>query len=116
MGEFVIQTLKKGFKEELTKATKYYELLSTWNNLNLTDRQTQLLGYTAIRGTISSTSSKEEFSRLYGSSPATINNLISELRKIGLLVKVGGKWKVPDQINLDFSKDLFIGFKLINNA
>lgn len=114
MNDFVLQTLKRTFKEELEKAIKYYGILSVWNDLGLTRRKVQLLAYTAIRGTISSLSSKEDFSRLYRSSPATINNMISELNEIGLLVKVQGKYKVNPQINLDFSKDLILGFKLLN--
>lgn len=116
MNDFVIQTLKKDFREEIKKATMYYALLSVWSNLGLTERKIQLLAFTAIRGTISSPSSKEEFSRLYGSSSATINNIISELREMGLLIKSNGKYKVNDKINLDFSKDLLIGFKLLNSS
>lgn len=116
MNDFVIQTLKKEFKEALQKAITYYSLLSVWNNLKLTERKIQLIAYTAIRGTISSPSSKEEFSRLYKSSSATINNMISELKEIGILVKSGGKYKVNEKINLDFSKDLLIGFKLLNTS
>lgn len=114
MGDFTIQSLKKAFKDEMGRALKYYSLLSVWNNLGLTEREVQLLSYTAIRGTISSTSSKEEFSRLYGSSPATINNMISRLKKMGLIKKGEGKYKVADQINLDFSKDLALVLKLFS--
>lgn len=114
MSDFVVQTLRKEFKEALAKAITYYSLLSVWNNLKLTERKIQLLAYTALRGTISSPSSKGEFSRLYNSSSATINNMISELKEMGLLVKSNGKYKVNEQINLDFSKDMVIGFKLLN--
>lgn len=114
MGEFVIQFLRRTFKEEVVKAVKYYSLISVWNSLRLTEREIQLLAYTSIRGTISSLSSKEEFSRLYGSSPATINNMISKLRATGLLVKSQGKYKVNEQINLDFSKSVVLTFKLYN--
>lgn len=114
MGDFVIQVLKKTSKDEVEKAIRYYSLLSTWNNFKLTERKIQLLAYTAIRGTISSLSSKEDFSRLFNSSPATINNMISELKDIGLLVKSQGKYKVNEKINLDFSKNIILGFKLFN--
>jgi len=111
-----IQVLKREFKEPLEKAVRYYSMISIWNNLKLTEREVQLLSYTAIRGTISSLSSKEEFSRLFHSSPATINNIISRLSSIGLLTKSGGKYRVNEQINLDFSKNLVIGFKLFNKT
>lgn len=114
MGEFVIQFLTRVFKEEVQKAIKYYSLISVWNDLRLTEREIQLLAFTSIRGTISSLSSKEEFSRLYGSSPATINNMISKLRAIGLLIKSQGKYKVNQQIDLDFEKGVVLTFKLYN--
>jgi len=107
-----IQVLRKNFKEPLEKALRYYSILSAWNKLGLSTRQIQLLAYTAIRGTISSLSSKAEFSKLFSSSPATINNMISELSQSGLLVKVNGKYKVNKAIDLDFSKDLVVAFKL----
>lgn len=116
MGDFVIQVLKKTSKDEVEKAVKYYSLLSVWNNLKLTQREIQLLAYTAIRGTISSLSSKEDFSRSFGSSPATINNMISKLKDLSLLVKGSGKYKVNEKINLDFSKDIILGFKLFNQV
>ena len=110
-----IQVLRKDFKEPLERALRYYSMISVWNNLNLSQRQIQLLAHTAVRGTISSLSSKEEFCKLFGSSPATVNNMISELSSIGLLVKVQGKYKVNKAIDLDFSKDLILVFKLFGS-
>lgn len=113
MGDFTVQTLKK----EVTtyeKAQKYYGMLSVWNDLYLTQREVQLLAHTAIRGTISSSSSKQDFSTLYQSSPATVNNIISKLKGLGLLVKVEGKYKVNPKIDLDFHKNVALGFKMIN--
>lgn len=114
MNDFFVQTLKRNFRNDLERAEKYYALLSVWNNLKLTKREIQLLAFTATDGNISYTSSKEEFSRLYGSSPATVNNMISKLKGIGLLVKSVGKYKVTPIINLDFSREIVIGFKLLN--
>lgn len=114
MGEFTIQTLKKVVKDDMGRAIKYYSLLSVWNNLGLTKRNIQLLAYTAVRGTISSSSAKKEFSIKYNSSSATVNNMISDLSAAYLLVKDKGKYRVNPKIDLDFSQDLLIGFKLLN--
>lgn len=113
MGDFLVQTLKRNLKD-LEKAEKYYALLSVWNDLKLTKREVQLLAFTALDGNISYSSSKEDFSQFYGSSSATVNNMISELKKMGLLVKVQGKYKVNPQIQLDFSREIVLGFKLLN--
>lgn len=114
MGDFLVQTLKKKL-DDLEKAEKYYALLSIWNDLELTTREVQLLAYMALDGNISYWSSKEDFSKTYGSSPATVNNMISKLKKMGLLMKVQGKYKVNPLIQLDFSRDIVLGFKLIGN-
>jgi len=116
MGDFLVQTLKKEFEDPLEKAEKYYSLLSVWNNLYLTQREIELLAYTAVEGTISYGASKEKFSQLYNSSPATVNNMISKLKGMGLLVKNGGKYKVNPKIQLDFSREIVLGFKLIDHA
>lgn len=113
MGDFLVQTLKREL-EDLEKAEKYYALLSIWNDLELTKREIQLLAFMALEGNISYSYSKEDFSRLYNSSPATVNNMISKLKGTGLLVKVQGKYKVNPQIQLDFGRDIVLGFKLLS--
>lgn len=113
MGEFTIQTLKKDDMTRYEKAQMYYSLLSVWNFFSLTEREIQLLAYTAIRGTISSTSAKLEFTQLYRSSTATINNMVSKLKALKLLVKDGGKYKVNPAIDLDFTQNIVLGLKLL---
>lgn len=115
MSEFVVQKIIKTYKDEVEVGIKYYSLISELNNLNLTERELQLLSFTANRGTISSLSSKEEFSRRFSSSIATINNMISKLSRMKLLVKVNGKTRVNPKISIDFSKNvvmnIFISLK-----
>ncbi len=115
MSEFLLQTFKKEFSDPMERAVKYYSLLSVWNGLGLSEREVQLLAFTAIKGTISYRSSKQEFSRMFSSSVATVDNMVSKLHTVGLLVKVAGKYKVNEQINLDFERSIVLGFKLINS-
>ena len=97
-------------------AFRYYSILSSINGLNLTNRELQIIAFIADRGTISSAVNKREFSEKYNSSPATINNMVSKLKKIGVLVKSEGKVKVNPSILLDFDKNLTIVIKVENNG
>jgi hypothetical protein len=108
MDKVVVQRISKSYDNELNIGIRYYSIISELNNLNLTERETQLLAFTAQRGTISSLSAKSEFCRIFGSSLATINNMISKLTKVGLLVKINRKTKVNPKITPDFSKGLVL--------
>ena len=106
MSEMVIQRISKQYTDDISIGIKYYSLISELNNLELTERELQLLAFTANRGTISSLSAKQEFSRRFSSSIATINNIISKLTRMGLLVKVAGKSRVNPKISPDFTNGI----------
>lgn len=110
----VKQTLRKVNVDSLKLAEKYYSLLSTVNNLKLTDREIQLLAFTAIKGNISYANIREEFCQLHNTSNATINNMISRLKKLGVLVKEASKVKVNPVIVLNFDKDVVLEINLIH--
>ena|SRR5688572_10379066 len=101
---------KIGLKEQnaLSMAKRYYSLLSAMSNISLTEREIQLIAFTAVRGNISYSTNREEFCTLYKSSSPTINNIISKLKKLGLLVKEGGKIKVNPLYLLDFNNNLVL--------
>ena len=50
--KIVVQRLKKIIDSEMELATKYYSILSAINNLHLTEREIQLISFTAIQGNI----------------------------------------------------------------
>jgi len=101
-----IQKIGLKDKDSLAIANKYYSILSAISNVKLTDREIQLVAFTAIRGNISYSNNREDFCTLYKSSPPTINNMISKLKKAGLLVKDGGKIKVAPKWLLDFEGNI----------
>jgi hypothetical protein len=78
------------------------------NGLGLTEREVQLIAFTAIKGNISYANVRQEFCEKYKSSPPTINNIISKLKRIGVFVKDGTKVKVNPVIILDFEKDIVL--------
>ena len=51
---------------------------------------------------------------MYGSTPAAINNIVSKLKKMGVLIKDGTKVKVNPIILLNFEKDIVLQISLIH--
>jgi DNA-binding MarR family transcriptional regulator len=108
----ILQRLRREEADSFQLAEKYYSLLSAINNLKLTQREVQLIAFTAIKGNISYANIREEFCKKYGTTSPTINNIISKLKKIGVLVKDGTKVKVNPVIILNFDKDITLEIKL----
>lgn len=104
----IVQKLKKTVGDSYVCAEKYYGLLSALNGLKLTTREIQLIAFTAIKGNISYANIREEFCAKHDSSSATINNLISKLKKMGVFVKDGTKVKVNPVILLSFDNDIIL--------
>ena len=112
--KIIVQRLKKIIDSEMELATKYYSILSAINNLHLTEREIQLISFTAIKGNITYANVREEFCKTYNSTSPTINNIISKLKKIGIFVKENGKVKINPVIVIDFKKDLTLDIKLVH--
>jgi predicted HTH transcriptional regulator len=112
----IVQKLKKQEQDVYASAQRYYGVMSAVNSLNLTQRELQLVAFTAVKGNISYKNIREEFCEKYKSSAPTINNLISKLKKLGVFVKEGSKVKVNPLINLNFENDVMLEIKIINNG
>jgi TATA-box binding protein (TBP) (component of TFIID and TFIIIB) len=113
--KIIVQRLKKDVSTDMELAMKYYSILSTINSLNLTEREIQLISFTAIKGNITYANVREEFCKTYNSTSPSINNIISKLKRIGIFVKENGKVKVnPVLTTIDFSKDLTLDIKLVH--
>ena len=112
--KIIVQRLKKVVDSEMELAKKYYSILSAINSLNLTEREIQLISFTAIKGNITYANVREEFCKTYNSTSPTINNIISKLKKVGIFIKENGKVKVNPVIVIDFKKDLTLDIKLVH--
>lgn len=112
--QIIIQKMKRVETDSFLLAEKYYSILSAVNNLKLTQREIQLVAFTAIRGNISYANIREEFCKKYETTSPTINNIISKLKKMGVLVKDGTKVKVNPIIILDFNKDVSLEIKIVH--
>lgn len=98
--------------DKFIKAEKYYELMSCINSLNLTKREIQLIAFTAVSGNISYSNIKQEFCLKYKSTAPTINNMISKLKKMHVLVKDKNTTKVNPAIILPFDRNITLEIKL----
>ena len=112
--KIVVQRLKKEVDSDMELAMLYYSILSAVNSLNLTERELQLISFTAIKGNITYANVREEFCKTYNSTSPSINNIISKLKRIGIFIKENGKVKVNPVIVIDFKKDLTLEIKLVH--
>ena len=112
--DMIVQRLKKNVYTDIELAIKYYSILSAVNNLHLTEREIQLISFTAIKGNITYANVREEFCKTYNSTSPSINNIISKLKKVGIFIKENGKVKVNPIISIDFTKDLTLDIKLVH--
>ena len=112
--KIIVQRLKKDISSDMELAQKYYSVLSAINNLGLTEREIQLISFTAIKGNITYANVREEFCKTYNSTSPSINNIISKLKKVGIFIKENGKVKVNPIIVIDFKNDLTLEIKLVH--
>jgi len=110
----IVQSLKKVVDTDMQLAEKYYSVLFTINNLHLTEREIQLIAFTAIKGNITYANVREEFCKTYNSTSPTINNIVSKLKRLGIFIKENGKVKINPKICIDFKKDLMLNIKLLH--
>ncbi len=110
----IVQKLKRQETDSFLLAEKYYSILSAVNDLKLTQREIQLIAFTAIRGNMSYANIREEFCNKHNTSSPTINNIISKLKKTKVLIKDGTKVKVNPVIILPFNKSITLEINLIH--
>jgi hypothetical protein len=97
--------------DDVDMAIRYYAVLCAFNGLKLARRDIQLLGYVASGKNIGNISHKREFCERFGTSFPTMGNIVSKLKKLGILVKENGRIKVADNTLPDFSQDVLLALK-----
>ena len=108
----VIQRIARKEPSSLEVAQRYFSVISCMNDLSLTKREVQLLAFMATRGNINYANNREEFCRMYSSSGPSINNMLSKLKRQGVVVKEGRRMRVHPLLSLDFTKDVLLGVRL----
>jgi hypothetical protein len=112
--KIIYQKLSKSLEDQYALAQKYFGILSVLNGLKLTEREIQLVAYTAVRGNISSGNVRDDFCKQYKSSGATIDNIVSKTKRLGIMEKKDGKIRVIPAVALNFEKDLILQIHLRN--
>lgn len=112
----IVQKIKRKEINTFDVAYKYYAILFAVNTMSLTEREIQLIAFIGTHGSISYKHVKEEFCSEFKTSIATINNMVSKLKNLGILVKEDGKIKLPVLIALDFNKDIVLNITLVNGG
>lgn len=112
--KITVQKMKYASGENFVLSEKYYSVLSAINGLKLTQREIQLVAFTAVKGSMSFANVRDEFCKKYETTSPTINNMISKLKKMGILTKTNGKIKVNPIIQLDFSQDITLQIRLVH--
>lgn len=108
--KILVKTIKKTFPDKLRAGITWFKFIAAINNIKLAKRELELLAFINYRGTISSTSSKEEFCRVFDSSVGTASNMTAKLLKQKLLVKEKSKVRIHPSLRIDFSQDFVVRF------
>jgi len=114
--EMIVQRLKKELQNDTEVSYRYYSVLSALNDLELTDREIQLMSFIAVSGSISVPSNRDKFCSTYKTTGATVNNMVSKLKKRNLLLKKDGKIVVNPLISLEFSSDITLEIKILHEG
>lgn len=111
----IVQKLKKLHNDNYELAERYYSLMSSLNNLKMTQREIQLVAHCSIHGNISHSHIKEEFCEKHNTSVQTISNMISRLKKKNVFIKEKGKIKTNPLFILKFDEDVVLQIRLLHN-
>jgi hypothetical protein len=101
----IVQKINTKIDGSFDLAYRYFFILSTVNSLELVKRDVQLLAY-AISENKDVSDIKAEFVEKFGTSMATVGNIISKLYKLNILEKHKRVVKINPVFLFDFNKDL----------
>lgn len=110
--KITVQRMKISSQDNYALAERYYAIVSALNNMRLTQREIQLMAFTAVRGNMSFANIRDEFCKRFDTTSPTINNIISKLKKLGVLTKVNGKVKMNPILQLNFVNDITLEIRL----
>lgn len=110
--KITVQRMRFSSQDNYALAERYYALVSALNNMKLTQREIQLMAFTAVRGNMSFANIRDEFCKKFDTTSPTINNIISKLKKLGVLTKVNGKVKMNPILQLNFVNDVTLEIRL----
>jgi hypothetical protein len=99
----IVQKLNKQEGDELGLAMRYFKVIAAITGVHLTEKEVQLLSFTALKGNISSGGARQEFVEAFNTSKATLENIKHGLVKKGFIVKQDSKYKVNPAFASEFT-------------
>jgi len=110
--QVIVKTIKKSFDDKIKAGITWFKFIAAINDIKLAPRELELLAFINYRGTISSTSAKEEFCKVFDSSEGTVSNMSAKLLKMTpkLLIKEKSKIRVNPLLKIDFDKEFVVRF------
>lgn len=112
--EIAVQTA-----DRVQKVAKYLEVIINLNKeffkivvkgvekpASITEQEIKILAYAATMGDINTMKSRTGCQNYLGISRHSLNNAISKLQRVGLLVKVDNRTRLHENLRLDFSKKI----------
>mgnify|MGYP003656339613 CR=1 FL=1 len=108
----IVQKINIGVEGTFDMAFKYFAALSVLNGMNLVKRDLQLIAYSIAENKPVS-EVKVEFIEKFGSSMATVGNIISKLYKLNILKKNKRVVSIhPVFLPIAFEEDILLAIKL----
>jgi len=111
----IVQKIKTNVASSEELAFKYFSILSIVNDMGMVKRDVQLISY-AVGQNKDVSAIKEEFVEKFGSSMATVGNIISKLYKLNVLKKDKRNVSVNPKLLFDFEDHLALQITMMNGA
>jgi hypothetical protein len=108
--QVIVKTIRKSFTDKIKAGVTWFKFIAAINDIKLAKRELELLAFINFRGTISSSSAKEEFIKMFDSSLGTVSNMTARLLKLKILIKENSKTKINPALRVDFDKDFVVRF------
>ena len=108
MEKIVVQKIVKNSPDV---AKLYFGILSAINNLRLTDREINVLAYIANVG-LDSKEKRKLFCDENDTTLPTIYNVVSKLKKMGMVTKTKSGTKLIAVFDFDYKKDVQLQIEL----
>ncbi len=81
------QRIAKSYSSEFEVAKKYYTIIFGLNDIHISRNELNLVAFSAVHGTLSSSPIKQRFCKEFNAPLASIYNMIARLKKLNILLK-----------------------------
>lgn len=108
----IVQKLKSTLDTSFHMAERYYGIISTLNELFLTQRELQVLSFIATTD-LPVKDMKTSFCKEFSTTVATVNNVIYKLKKWKIITKDGKALKIHPSISPRFKEGVTLQIKMV---